>query len=229
MTNFHMTATPSRNSKTGPIFVSTSSATTCPQACPFNNKGGCYAAGGPLAMHWRKVTEGATGTDYAGFLDKVRKLPKGATWRHNAAGDLAGEGDALDIQALSELIQANKGRKGFTYTHKPLRDGHERDMVAIANMNGFTINLSGNNPAHADKLADLGIGPVVTVLPADQLENTTTPAGRKIVVCPAVVRDDVSCATCGLCAKPSRSAIVGFPAHGASKRKAEANSKGAAQ
>jgi hypothetical protein len=80
--------------------------------------------------------------------------------------------------------------------------------------------LSANNVAHADALYDLGIGPVATVLPEAQTTNTVTPKGRKIVVCPATVRDDVSCATCQLCAK-QRDAIVGFPAHGSSKRKAD--------
>jgi hypothetical protein len=211
----------SRNVKTGPIPVSTTSAESCPKACPFNNanKGGCYAESGPLALHWRKVTQGASGDSYGAFLDKISHLPKGQLWRHNQAGDLVGKGDALDIVALSLLVRANKGKRGFTYTHKPLATQEERDAIAQANKAGFTVNLSGNNPAHADTLADMGIAPVVTVLPANQTENTTTPKGRKIVVCPATVRDDVSCATCGLCAR-QRDAIVGFPAHGPSKRKA---------
>lgn len=214
----------SRNVKTGPIPVSTTSAESCPSACPFNNanKGGCYAESGPLAIHWRKVTQGKAGDSYGAFLDKIARLPKGQLWRHNQAGDLMGVGNSLDIQALALLVKANKGRKGFTYTHKPLDTQAQRDAIRDANKGGFTVNLSGNNPAHADSLCDLGIAPVVTVLPADASENTTTPKGRKIVVCPATQRDDVSCATCKLCAIASRDVIVGFPAHGTSKRKASA-------
>lgn len=214
----------SRNVKTGPIPVSTTSAESCPSACPFNNanKGGCYAESGPLAIHWRNVTQGKAGDMYGAFLDKIARLPKGQLWRHNQAGDLIGQGDSLDIQALSLLVRANKGKRGFTYTHKPLTTEAEKDAIKQANANGFTVNLSGNNPAHADALADMGIGPVVTVLSADATQNTTTPKGRKIVVCPATQRDDVSCATCKLCAVASRDVIVGFPAHGTSKRKASA-------
>lgn len=214
----------SRNVKTGPIPVSTTSAESCPSACPFNNanKGGCYAESGPLAIHWRKVTQGKAGDSYGAFLDKIAALPKGQLWRHNQAGDLIGVGDSLEIQALALLIKANKGRKGFTYTHKPLDTQEERDAIRDANKGGFTVNLSGNNPAHADSLADMGIAPVVTVLPADASENTMTPKGRKIVVCPATQRDNISCATCKLCAIASRDVIVGFPAHGTSKRKASA-------
>jgi len=212
----------SRNEKTGPIPVSTTGADSCPTACPFNNAnaGGCYANGGPLAIHLRKVTAKRAGESFARFLEKIRALPAGQLWRHNQAGDLQGKGNRISAGALFDLVKANAGKRGFTYTHKPMTRANA-ELVAHANSNGFTINLSGNNAAHADKLAALGVGPVVTVLPADATENTTTPNGRKIVVCPATQRDNVSCATCKLCAVAERDFIVGFPAHGASKRKAE--------
>ena len=212
----------SKNIKTGPIPVSTTSADSCPTVCPFNhkNQGGCYAESGPLALHWRKVTEKARGESFTRFVEKIRDLPQGQLWRHNQAGDLQGKGNRIDAKPLAALVDANKGKRGFTYTHKPMTRANAA-LVANANANGFTINLSANSVAHADKLADLGVGPVVAVLPADASENTATPHGRKVVVCPATQRDDVSCATCKLCAIAERDFIIGFPAHGAAKRKAE--------
>ena len=212
----------SRNVKTGPIPVSTTSAVTCPTSCPFNNGGGCYAASGPLAIHWKHVTQGNRGDTWEIFLSKIAALPNGQLWRHNAAGDLPGEGDCLDTVALGQLVQANKGKRGFTYTHKPLDTPHERLAVSHANQSGFAVNLSANSLDHADTLADMGIAPVTVVVPSDTVSNTTTPAGRKVVVCPATIRDDVSCATCGLCAIVKRDCIVGFPAHGNGKRKVDA-------
>lgn len=212
----------SRNAKTGPIPVSTTSAESCPTSCPFNtsNAGGCYANGGPLAIHWRKVTEKKAGEAFNGFLEKIRALPQGQLWRHNQAGDLYGKGNRIDAGKLIALIGANNGKRGFTYTHKPMTRANAA-LVKHANESGFTINLSANSAAHADKLAALGVGPVVTVMSASATENTTTPQGRKIVVCPATQRDNISCATCKLCAIADRDFIIGFPAHGASKRKAE--------
>lgn len=227
MTNYHIGDTVSRNAKTGPIYVTTSGANTCPDACPFK-KSGCYADGGPLAIHWRAVSSGARGDSFDSFLSSVQsKIPAGALWRHNQAGDLPGDDDSLDVTALARLVAANNGRRGFTYTHKPLRDESERGAVASANANGFTINLSANGLTHADELAALAIGPVVVVLPSNQTQNTRTPDGRKVVVCPATIRDDISCATCGLCAIAKRDAIVGFPAHGNGKRKAESVARAA--
>lgn len=217
---FHLTLK-SRNVKTGPIPVSTSTALTCPTACPFNSGNGCYAAFGPLALFWAKVTAGDVGVTWGEFLDQIAALPDGQLWRMNQAGDLPGLGDTLDTAALGQLVAANRGKRGFTYTHKPLATAAERDAVAAANAAGFTINLSANTLAHADELAELGIGPVVAVVAMDQAQNTVTPAGRKVVICPATQRDDVSCASCGLCAR-LRDAIVGFPAHGPGKKRAQA-------
>lgn len=213
----------SRNAKTGPIPVSTTTFDTCPDACPLR-KNGCYAGGGPLAMFWNKVTEGRAGGTFADFVKQIAKLRAGTLWRHNQAGDLAGNRISIDTEALAQLVRANKGKQGFTYTHYDvIHNAKNRQAVADANAAGFTINLSANNLAHADKLANTKAGPVVTVLPAsiEGKQTLTTPEGRKVVVCPATYRDDVSCATCGLCAR-LRDAIVGFPAHGASYKKANA-------
>jgi hypothetical protein len=212
----------SENAKTGPIPVSTTGAQTCPTVCPFRKdaEGGCYAAGGPLAMHWAKVTEGSRGGDWSTLCAQVASMPDGQVWRHNQAGDLPGDGVNIDADALAALVASNTGRRGFTYTHYDPAQGVNAESIAHANRSGFTVNLSGNNLAHADQLAALNIGPVVVVLPADAKGNTQTPSGRKVVVCPATQRDDVSCATCQLCQR-QRDAIVGFPAHGSTKKRAE--------
>lgn len=208
----------SANEKTGPIPVSTTSAATCPDACPFK-KNGCYADGGPLAIHWRAVTEGQRGHDWSDFTAQIAALPDGQLWRHNQAGDLPGAGDSIDPAALGDLVRANIGRRGFTYTHKPAT-AENLHWIRAANDWGFTVNLSANDLAHADALADTGL-PVVTVLPIDAPAKLETPAGRTVVTCPATYRDGVSCATCQLCQRANRSTIVGFPAHGAGKARVQ--------
>lgn len=221
----------SRNSKTGPMPVTTTSEESCPESCPLKHNG-CFADSGPLALLWRKVTERKAGLAWDSAMQEIAKLPKGTLWRHNQAGDLPGSGDAIDARALHQLIDANRGKRGFTYTHKPvsvnLDAQHEANAhsVAYANSKGFAVNLSADNLAEADTLADLEIGPVVVVLPSEQLTATVTPKGRKVAICPAVLSDSVNCTTCGLCAKIDRLSIVGFPAHGTSKRKASAVAMG---
>jgi len=208
----------SRNKKTGPIPVSTSSAETCP-ACPLKGAG-CYAESGPLAILWRKVTAEKAGLTWPEFLEQIETLPRRILWRMNQAGDLPGAGNTIDREALRALVKANGKRRGFTYTHKPAT---RSNLAAIraANKAGFTINLSANNLAHADTLADTGAGPVVVVLPVDTRKPVKTPAGRTVAICPATI-SPITCFECGICAMPGRKAIIGFPAHGASKNRASA-------
>ena len=196
--NYHLTAL-SRNAKLGPMPASTSGAQTCPDACPLKTNG-CYAEHGPQAMHWRKVTAGERGSDWPGFVDNVRRsVYPGQLWRHNVSGDLVGTGDRIDASALVDLTRAK------------------------ANASGFTVNLSADSLAIADALADTG-QPVVTILPSDYADKreAVTPAGRRVVVCPAVTGQARSCHDCGLCHRKTRLVIVGFPAHGSAKRKANA-------
>lgn len=218
MYSVHLTPK-SANAKTGPIPVSTSSRSTCGKACPFI-KNGCYADSGPLALHWNKVTASERGTDWQTFCNTVATFAVDTLWRHNQAGDLPGDGVTIDQLAMMALLMANKGRRGFTYTHYSMESESNRNTVKLSNSLGFTINLSANNLQHADELKSLNIGPVVVVVSSDNAEKTLkTPAGHSVVVCPATYKDNVSCATCQLCQR-QRDTIVAFPVHGTSKAKA---------
>ena len=218
---FHITPK-SKNAKVGKMAVTTSTAKTCPTSCPFKSNG-CYADSGPLKLHWDKVTREERGDDWPTFLGKIKDMPTGSKWRHNQAGDLPGDTKNLDSTKCVDLAKANEGKRGFTYTHYDVLDNFQNAItVNIMNHLGFTVNVSANNLEHADKLCDLDIAPVATVLPIEQTTNTVTPKGRKVVVCPATYKDDVSCASCMLCEKWDRNVVVGFPAHGTSKKKASA-------
>ncbi len=183
---FHITLK-TKNPKVGNMAATTSTAKTCPTSCPFKDNG-CYADSGPLKLHWDKVTEGERGDDWPTFLDKIKDLPAGSKWRHNQAGDLPGDTKDLDSTKCVDLAKANEGKRGFTYTHYDVLDNFQNAItVNIMNHLGFTVNVSANNLEHADKLCDLDIAPVATVLPIEQTTNTVTPIkrARKVVVCPA--------------------------------------------
>lgn len=215
---WHLTRV-SSNKKTGPIPVSTSSMETCPPSCPFNNGGGCYAGTGPLLLHWRKVSQKVRGLSWADFLAAIKSLPRGQLWRHNQAGDLPGIGEDIDLGMLAELVTANKGKKGFTYTHKELTPSNVAGIVA-ANTQGFTINISANNLKHADEIrAAHPTLPVALTMPKFRAKSFKTDGGNKVVTCPATYRN-TTCDRCQLCAIPDRNYMIAFPVHGGQKRKA---------
>lgn len=213
---YHFTRV-SGNAKTGPIPVTTSSSSTCPPTCSFKGSG-CYAEYGPLAMHWRQVSDGRRGCSFDELLDKVAALPRNQLWRHNQAGDLSPTTPGvIDVRMLLNLAVANKGRRGFTYTHfRPT--AHNLEAVQMANRAGFTVNLSAETLEQADDYATLGGAPVVVVLPADATKALKTPGGRHVIVCPASI-GNTDCLNCGICQQRDRVAIVGFPAHGSGSKK----------
>lgn len=208
----------SANAKTGPISVTMSEMKTCPDACAFKSNG-CYAESGMVRIHWQRLNE--KGLSFDVLIDKISALPKGTFWRHNVAGDLPNIDGQIIGGMLGLLVQANKGKQGFTYTHCDPKIDTNRTLIQMANWNGFTINLSANSIDHADELYDMDIGPVVCVVPEDAPQTMKTPKGRSIVICPAVQFDNMDCNTCRLCAVATRKSIVGFPAHGNGKRKIE--------
>ncbi|MCY1228383.1 hypothetical protein D9M72_406940 [compost metagenome] len=209
----------SRNRKTGPIPVTTTSANSCPPSCSFKGNG-CYAESGPLAIHWRAVSAGARGSTFDELLLEIRTLRRHALWRHNQAGDLTPEApEVIDADKLTRLAMANRGRRGFTYTHYPPTSVNQA-AILNANRLDFTVNLSAETLVQADAYADLGIAPVVVVLPQGITKPTRTPAGRQVIVCPASTGNS-DCLNCGICQQRDRAAIVGFPAHGAGAQRVQ--------
>lgn len=216
----------SSNVKTGPIPVTMSARETCPDNCGLKGSG-CYAESGPVAIWWSRVSdeEHAYGVSESELLQNIKALPDGQLWRHNAAGDLKHDSQTIDADFLRALIDANRGRQGFTYTHHRVTGDDaiasvNRALIKGANLHGFTVNLSADNIAQADTLHALNIGPVVCIMPEDCAKVTTTPAGNTIVQCPATYRNDVQCSNCGICQVASRKSIIGFPVHGTGKKKA---------
>lgn len=209
----------SGNRKTGAIPVTYSARGTCPPSCP-HYRADCYAEDFYTRLSWDKVPQ--RGGTLADLCEAVATLPEGQLWRFNVAGDLPGEGEAVDPAALGEIVRANIGRRGFTYTHKKSPEAVE--WAGHATRWGLTVNLSADDAGEADTLAETGL-PVVAIVPTDCPEKAYTPEGRTIIVCPAQTREDVTCETCGLCARADRRVIVGFRAHGTRARVADAKAR----
>ena len=162
----------SRNTKTGPIPVSTSSrlALSCPvqqrQCRRLLRRVGAVGAvlgkvsdgraAAPMTRSWRLLPR-CRPANFGG-MTKPATYPAPATRSMPAC--------------WRSLSTANAGRRGFTYSHKPLTPDNAA-AIAAANAGGFTINLSANTLAHADELADAAVGPVVAVLPLDYARKET--------------------------------------------------------
>lgn len=203
-----------RNAKLGPIWAVYADRRTCPDSCGLKGNG-CYAE-----MHYRlRKFWYSAHQSLDEVLARIRALPLHALWRWGVAGDLPGANGNIDGPALMRIVDANRGRRGFGFTHKPATPDNIR-WIALANAHGLTLNWSAEGLADADRLANLRAGPVVAVIPSDSpVKGMRTPEGRPVVVCPAewrasAGRPPVQCATCGACANPHRRAVIAFRAHG---------------
>lgn len=196
------------NSKTA-IPTTRSARSTCPAFCPLLGNG-CYAENFPMVMQWEKLTVG--GMSYADLLDEISRLKRGTLWRHNDAGDLIGSGNRINLTALVALVDANRGRRGFTYTHWDWREN--REVIKWSNLLGFTINVSTESHADAKDANLLGL-PVALV--ADQVEAVEDREGIRYVVCPAQTKG-WTCKDCGLCAVADREYVIVFRPHGTKKK-----------
>ena len=154
------------------------------------------------------------------FLDKVKRIRRGQLWRHNVAGDLPHDNGVINNDFLLALVKANGSSRGFTYTHHLPELGHNLAHIQRANANGFTVNLSANNPEQAIEYKSFGV-PVCLVLPHTTTENFKID-GVQVVICPATKKGkQITCADCQLCQKMGRNCIVGFPSHGISKKRVD--------
>jgi hypothetical protein len=164
-------------------------------------------------------TKGVAVTYRAGSGEKFATCP--ADCKMNCSGKGAAK---LDDEYLDALLDAVP-RKGvsFTYSHfdpnvfgwgKKLKEGKT------------VINFSTESPAAAAASIHNGVPSVCVVSPASWKGKKTqeAPFNIKVVRCPAEYRDKFSCRNCGnglpLCARLDRNYIIGFTAHGASKKKA---------
>jgi hypothetical protein len=209
----------SSNRKTGPIPTTYTERGSCPPSCP-HYESDCYGEDYYTRLNWNQVPN--RGLSIADTAKRIAALPANQLWRHNVAGDLPGLKEDIDPAALGEIVRANIGKRGFTYTHKKSPDAIY--WIRHAVQWGFTINLSADDAGEADELSAHGL-PVVCIVPMDTPEHTTTPAGRPITICPAQTKEYMTCAVCQLCQKADRRAIIGFRAHGTKAKQTDARAR----
>lgn len=132
------------------------------------------------------------------------------------------EGKRFFLGCFSTEEEARDAYISAKHKYHPFAEAAAHNIRAIeaANKAGFTINISCDSLAASDLVALITAAPQSVVLSSTEKRHSlTTPAGRKVVVCPATYRDDINCATCQICAdKSPQRAVIGFPAHGTKKR-----------
>lgn len=205
-----------KNRKTGKMLVTTTSENTCPAVCKHKQQGTCYAKFSWLGLHWNKVSSGARSHGITKVLDMVRQLPNGSLWRWNQAGDLPGIGNRISKQELDGIVTANRDKRGFTYTHKPLTK-YNYTLIKSALDNGFAINYSADSIDEAIRITKEYNIPCVVTVSHDTPKQSFVKDGITFVPCPEQTGGLSSCTECGICAKTNRKSVIMFFMHGSRK------------
>jgi len=119
------------------------------------------------------------------------------------------------VLAIAKL-SASHGLKVFGYTHAWRK--LTKAKVKRISASGYVMNASCETVADVRQAVSLGMPAVIT---NGQIAEGEKIAGKRIITCPAQVRDNVTCATCGLCAKNDRTVVIRFIPHGPSRKRAE--------
>lgn len=208
----------SSNTKLGNMPASYRTLTTCPESCPFlpTNKGGCYGGGrlfGLAKKHARDIAE-----------DDALKILKGARQdakylRDRVVGDVVAPDGSFDLPYVLTIarIAEKSGVRAFGYTHH-YRAMSPEDVQAVAD-SGYIMNASTETREDIEQAVALGLPTTVT---GNSWTEGEVVAGRRITTCPAQTRNDVTCSSCGLCAKPERACTVRFLLHGPTRQAAAA-------
>ena len=230
--NYHMTED-SRNTKVGKrVVVTTTSRSSCPDACPlkpeYDEDGklipkGCYGDQFHMKMHWDKVTSGERGYSLDELTKRIAKLPYKSMVRHDQVGDLPGDGKfTLYRDSCLKLAKAFRRSLAWSYTSYPLT-GFNLETIREMLRLDFVINKSCFSLEQVDSAMDLGI-PATVVLPSKTKgRKLRTPKGRIVARCPAEMSKDINCGNCGgskgpLCLRKDRDFAVSFYAHGIFKK-----------
>jgi len=203
----------SGNKKTGFMPVTYNSRLSCPNSCIFKNNG-CYADNYHTALNWDKVTSGERGGSFKELLQNIKSLKPGTIWRACVAGDIPSNSKGeISRTYIKGITEANKGLKGYTYTHNRLDVGENISLLKTANKQGFTVNISTETEAAADNAVLNNLPAVIVVKSTETRRAWFTKNKNKIFVCPAQT-SGVNCIDCQLCQSRPKNLIIAFLAHG---------------
>lgn len=182
--------------------------------CPLLDRG-CYAHSGPSAMGADSARRGARKeparyqieTALRGAARSARML------RATGIGDIGRSGRGLADRVVAAATSAGLALVGYTH--------HWRENGVASAWRG-RLMASTETLEDADLAVDAGWRATVVVA-VDAPRTATTPKGRKVIVCPAQVREGaVTCNECRLCDASKPGPIIAFRAHGNQARAAEA-------
>jgi hypothetical protein len=188
--------------------------------------GTCYAWSGTPAIARASITKAAArGADRSLERALAERRADARMVRVSALGDAGRAGAETAARIVAKVAAAGLALVGYTH--------HWREEDVAAAWRG-RLMASVETLAQADEAAAAGWR-AAAVVPEDYPRTGTTPAGRRVVVCPAQVAEGtsgarpVTCNTCRLCDAARPGPVIAFREHGNGTRRAKREAAAAAR
>ena len=181
----------SGNSKLGVLSATYASQASCPASCPLRGSG-CYAEGGLMAIHTRRVNKAESTSievarDEATAIDSLTgKRPL----RLHVVGDCPTDNAARLVSQAGERYQSRHGQPVWTYTHA-WRD------VDQGSWGGVSVLASCETPQEVKRATAKGYATAM-IVQGHESPKAYTHNGVKAIPCQAQTRG-ATCNECKLC------------------------------
>lgn len=212
----------SRNSKTGKVSVTYAPIQSCPESCPFLNKG-CYAQHGNTAFTLIRLNKNAEKHKKTRPIDialeeakQIQKLSGQNDLRLHIVGD-AKTAKAAEILAWAAQNHiSKKGKKVWTYTHA---------WKNIPRKKWGKISVLASCETIDECRKAMQRGYASSIVRLKPFKGSFHWKGIKMTACPALVNENIHCVDCGLCKNDKRlrekKEVICFFPHGVKQNAAK--------
>jgi hypothetical protein len=209
----------SSNAKVGDVSVTLASQASCPSICPFRGSG-CYAESGPMALHTNRLNSDPITSSIAIAQQEaaaIRNLSGKRHLRLHTVGDCRTDRAARIVALAAAEFSAKHGKVAWSYTHS-WRTVSRKSWMQVS------VLASCETMQDIQEAQDRGYATAIVVEHHPENGRAYKVGEQTIIPCPQQTRENVTCASCGLCRRDgdllARKQTIAFAVHGAGKKRA---------
>lgn len=212
----------SGNSKIGKVSATYATQATCPADCALRGSG-CYAEGGMVGMHTRKLNASPDvnlSVDELAMIEAVQiaGLSGNHPLRIHVVGDATTDTAARLLASAAEYHTNKHGQKVWTYTHA-WRTVERKSWGSVS-------VFASCETAEDAKLAMAKGYAAAIVVSQHKSAKSYSEDGVKLIPCPQQTGRAATCVECGLCMRDRSmrdvKGVIAFEVHGQQIAKASA-------
>jgi hypothetical protein len=211
----------SGNSKIGQVSATYAAQQTCPSTCPLKGSG-CYAEGGMVGMHTRKLN--ASSEANSATLEElaemeatgIRKLSGKYPLRLHVVGDATTNQAATILSLASGEHTAKSNQPVWSYTHA---------WRNVSRSSWGNVSILASCETVSDAKLAMAKGYAAAVVVSEHASDKAYMVdGVRLIPCPQQTGRAENCVKCGLCMKApilkASGSVIAFAIHGQQVKKA---------